>query len=139
MVDTAVGRARDVRGWGLVGALGVLGFLAGSVVGTVVPGAGATTGWKVVSAISAVLLIGSVVGVARAGAAGPGWLGRTGLVVSAAGFAVVALGFTIDAVVGLEPVASTSAAPRCCSSDRCSPGRRSCGPGCGPGRRGGRC
>jgi hypothetical protein len=105
MVGTAVGRTHEVRGWGLVGALGALGFLTFSVVGTVVPGTDSTTGWQVVAAVSIALLLGAVVGVARSGATGPGWLGRTGLAISAAGCVALALGFTVEVVVGLEAVA----------------------------------
>jgi hypothetical protein len=105
MVDTTVRRARDVRGWGLACGVGALAFLAASMVGLVVPGADATTGWKVVSAVAGVLLLAGVVGVGRSGATGRGRLGGAGLAVAAVGCVLVALAFTIDAVVGLEAVA----------------------------------
>jgi hypothetical protein len=105
MGDTTVRQSHDVRGWGLACGVGALAFLAASMVGLVAPGADATTGWKVVSAIASVLLLAGVVGVGRSGATGRGRLGGAGLAVAAVGWVLVALGFTVDAVVGLEAVA----------------------------------
>jgi hypothetical protein len=105
MVDTAARRGHDVRGWGYAGLAGGLGFLAASLVGTISPGADETTGWRLVAAVSTVLLLGCVVGIGRSGAAGTGWAGRTGLVLAGLGWVLVALGFTISAVVGLDAVA----------------------------------
>jgi hypothetical protein len=105
MAGTTVRQARDVRGWGLACAVGALCFLAASTVGTLASGTAAEVGWELFSAVGTALLLAGVVGVARSGATGRGWLGRTGLVATAAGCVVVVLGFTIDAVVGLEPVA----------------------------------
>jgi hypothetical protein len=104
MVDTST-RASEVRGWGLAGGLGALGYLGASLVGTVDPRLDETTGWLVAAAVSALLLVGGPVGVARAGAAGPGALGRIGLAVAGAGWVLVGLGHTVAAVVGLEAVA----------------------------------
>ena len=105
MADTALRRDQDVSGWGYAGLLGAVGYFAASMVGTISPGTDDTTGWQLVAAGSAVLLVGSVIGVGRSGAAGTGAVGRIGLVVAGLGWVTVALGFAVDALVGLEAVA----------------------------------
>lgn len=98
VVDSSA--ARTVRPVAIAGVVGALGFLGTALVQAADP-AGALA-WNVPSAVAGLLMVGTVVGLWRSGAAGRGGLVRAGLAVVAAGWVAMALAQVVAVVRGEE-------------------------------------
>ncbi|MEJ3655157.1 hypothetical protein WEH80_26615 [Actinomycetes bacterium KLBMP 9759] len=105
MSVTANPTHREIRAAALTGIVGAFGYIGTAVVQAVHPAEAGDPGFlprSIVSIIAAALLVGTVVGLARAGASGARWLARIGLVALGLGWLAVAAAHVTTQLRGAE-------------------------------------
>jgi hypothetical protein len=113
---------RSIRTAASVGVAGALGYLGTALVQAADPLPPAAAGFasrNIPSAVAALLLVATVVGLARSGAAGNGRAARIGMIAMALGWVTIAAAHVISQLRGEDFPPPTSSRPFCTSPAWC--------------------